>query len=116
MFSLFNLIAPVFALVMILQAYSMFNRGKKTWRELLAWTLVWGAFGYIGGWPSVVDRFAGFLGVKSGLNVLIFTSLVILFYIVFQLMVTCEQLEMRITQVVREAALKDAACSKKLSK
>lgn len=112
MFSLINLIAPVFASIMILQAYSRFKRGQKTWRELLAWTVFWGGFGYIGGWPSVVDRFAGFLGVKSGLNVLIFSSLVILFYIVFQLMVAYEQLEMRMTQIVRSIALQDAACHK----
>lgn len=107
-FTLFNLIAPIFALVMIGKAISHFRRNRKTWREIIAIVLFWGVFGYIGSVPGSVDALSGFLGVKSGINVIIFSGLVILFYIVFQLLMAYEQLEMRLTKVIREIALRDA--------
>lgn len=109
-FTLLNLIAPLFAILMIMKGFSHFRRGEKTWREMITIACVWGLFGYIGAWPGSVDRLSGFLGIKSGINVLIFSSIVILFYIVFQLMIAYEQVEMRLTRVVRAIALKDAQC------
>ncbi|MBI4836199.1 MAG: DUF2304 domain-containing protein [Candidatus Abawacabacteria bacterium] len=109
-FSLINLIAPLFALIMIANGISYFRRDQRTWRELLTWTFIWGGFGFLGAWPGSVDRLSGFLGIKSGLNVLIFSAIVILFYIVFQLITAYENLEMRLTKVIREQALKDAKC------
>jgi len=105
--NLFNIIVPLFALVMIAKAYSHFRRTEKSLREFITWIFIWGAIGYIGFNPDIVSRLSGFLGIKSGLNVIIFFSIIILFYIVFKLIIALEQTEMRITRLVRGMALKD---------
>lgn len=104
--NLFNIIVPLFALIMIAKAYSHFRRGEKSLREFVTWIFIWGSIGYIGFYPDIVSKLSGFLGIKSGLNVIIFFSLVILFYIVFKLIIALEQTEMRITRLVRGMALK----------
>ncbi len=106
-----NILAPLIGLMMIAKAYSRYRRQEKTWRELFVWIVIWGVFGYVGLFPSSVEGLSGFLGIKSGLNVIIFSSIAVLFFIVFQLILACEVLEMRLTRVVREVALKDAQCS-----
>lgn len=107
---LLNILAPLLGIIMIAKAFSRYKRGEKTWRELLLWAVIWGVFGYIGLRPSSVEGLSGFLGIKSGLNVIIFSSIAVLFFIVFQLILACEVLEMRFTKVVREVALKDVQC------
>mgnify|MGYP002132315586 CR=1 FL=1 len=72
--------------------------------------IIIGVFAFIGLWPSSVEGLSGFLGIKSGLNVIIFSSIAVLFFIVFQLILAYEVLEMRLTRVVRETALKDPQC------
>ncbi len=107
-FTIINLIAPVFALLMIGKAVSHYRRHEKTWREIVAIVLIWGAVGYLGGVPGSIDVVASFLGVKSGLSLIFFLGMTILFFIVFQLLMAYELLEMRLTKVVRELALKEA--------
>ena len=107
---LLNILAPLLGLIMIAKAFSRFRRGEKTWRELLLWIVIWGVFAFIGLWPSSVEGLSGFLGIKSGLNVIIFSSIAVLFFIVFQLILAYEVLEMRLTRVVRDVALKDPQC------
>ncbi len=111
--NLFNILVPLFALVMIAKAYSHFRRTEKSLREFITWMLIWGAIGYIGFNPDIVMRLSGFLGIKSGLNVIIFFSIIILFYIVFKLIIAFEQTEMRITRLVRGMALKNPYKGKK---
>ncbi len=107
---LLNILAPLLGLVMIAKAFSRFRRGEKTWRELVLWVVIWGVFAFVGLWPSSVEGLSGFLGIKSGLNVIIFSSIAVLFFIVFHLILACEVLEMRLTSVVRDIALKDPQC------
>lgn len=104
-FSLYQLIIPFFAGVMVFKAISRFRRGEQTWRELITWILVWGAIAFFALFPKISDRFAGIMGIKSGANAIITAALVILFYIVFKLLVTSENLESKITRLNRKIAL-----------
>ncbi|MBI5411640.1 DUF2304 domain-containing protein [Candidatus Peregrinibacteria bacterium] len=104
-FTLYQLIVPLLALVMIAKAISRFRRGQQTWRELITWIFVWGAIGFFALFPKISDKLANFIGIKSGANAIITAALVILFYIVFKLLVTSENLESKITRLNRKIAL-----------
>jgi len=104
-FSLYQLIVPVLALLMIMKAISRFRRNEQSWREVITWVLVWGAIAFFALFPRVSDHFASAIGIKSGANAIITAALVILFYIVFKLLVSSENLEAKITKLNRKIAL-----------
>ncbi|PIZ74213.1 hypothetical protein COY07_00995 [Candidatus Peregrinibacteria bacterium CG_4_10_14_0_2_um_filter_43_11] len=104
-FSPYQIIVPFLALIMIMKAVSRFRRSEQTWRELITWVLVWGAVGFFALFPEISDKFANFVGIKSGANAIITAALVILFYVVFKILVMTENLEGKITKLNRSMAL-----------
>ncbi|MDZ4217189.1 MAG: DUF2304 domain-containing protein, partial [Candidatus Gracilibacteria bacterium] len=92
-FSLVSLLTPLFSLLMVLRALSLYRRRMQTWRELLLWTVLWIGIGFVAWAPSVLDYLPPVVGIKSGVNVLIFFGFVMLFYGFFRLFVKVEELE-----------------------
>jgi hypothetical protein len=58
--------------------------------------------------PTELSRLAGILGIGRGVDLIIYISIVALFYLVFRLYVALEDVRHEITQLVRKIALKDA--------
>jgi hypothetical protein len=55
-----------------------------------------------------IDRFVAGLGFSAtGINVLFYIAVVLLFYIIFRLRLRIEKIERNITKIVREVALKE---------
>lgn len=105
-FSLIALLTPFFSLLMILRAIALYRKQKQSWRELLLWIIVWFGIGFIAFKPDVLDLLPPWLGVKSGVNVLIFFGFVVLFYGFFRLFTKVEELEMKIVEMNREGAMR----------
>lgn len=112
-FSLVQLLTPLFCLVMVLRAVSRFRRREQTIRELLVWLVVWVGIASVSVYPSVSDVMPAFIGIKSGVNVLIYFGMVVLFYGLFRLVVKVEELEYRISEMNRKIALGEDLDSKK---
>jgi len=86
----------------------LYWKQKQTWRELLLWLLVWIGIGVVAYHPALLDYLPPWLGIKSGVNVLIFFGFVVLFYGFFRLFTKVEELEMKIVEMNREQALRTA--------
>lgn len=104
-FSLVALLTPLFSLLMIFRALSLFQKRKQTWRELVLWLIVWLGIGLVAFYPQILDVLPPIIGVKSGVNVLIFFGFVVLFYGFFRLFAKVEELEEKLVKVVRARAL-----------
>lgn len=105
-FSLIALLTPLFSLLMVFRALSLYWKHKQTWRELLLWLIVWVGIGFIALFPQVLDFLPPIVGIKSGVNVLIFFGFVVLFYGFFRLFTKVEELEEKIVQMNRERAIR----------
>jgi hypothetical protein len=103
--SLIALLTPIFSLLMIMRAVTLFSKRKQTWRELLLWIVLWSGIGVIAFYPNVLDYLPPMVGIKSGVNVLIFFGFVLLFYGFFRLFVKVEELEEKIVRMNRERAI-----------
>jgi len=55
--------------------------------------------------PELTSRVARLLGIGRGADVIIYVSIVLLFYLVFRLSIVIEDLRHEITKLVREIAL-----------
>lgn len=107
-FSLIAFLTPLFSMVMIGHALSLFQKGRQTWRELLLWLIIWMGIGMIALWPDVLDYLPPYVGIKSGVNILIFFGFVVLFYGFFRLFTKVEQLERKFVELNQELAEKNA--------
>ncbi|MEM3373704.1 MAG: DUF2304 family protein [Candidatus Woesearchaeota archaeon] len=79
---------------------------KITLLELFFWLGIWIGLIFVVFFPNILTKVASFIGIGRGVDVLVYSSIVILFYLLFRLYVKLEEVEMEITKLVRENALR----------
>lgn len=107
-FTSYQIVVPFFCLLMVLYAWNLVMRHKKSVWEGLLWTVFWSAIGYISLYPSSLQFLSTVTGIKKNENAATITAIGVLFFIVFYLTMRIEELEQRVTKVVREEALQKA--------
>lgn len=103
----YQIVVPLLSLVVISYAWNLVSRQKKTVWEGCLWTLFWLTIAYVSLVPSAIQYLSDVTGIQNNENALVFTSIGILFFILFYLLLRIEELEQRITKIVREEALKE---------
>lgn len=103
--SIIQMLIIVFALFAITRTVLQFKRGTLTLAWLLFWIVFWLVAGVVAALPHTADTVAQFVGVGRGADVVIYLSLIALFYLIFRLYVKIEQVEGEITRLVRTLAL-----------
>lgn len=67
--------------------------------------------------PTTTTRIASIFGVGRGVDVIVYISLVLLFYLVFRIYVMIQDLHQEMTSIIRKIALQNASkASKKAAK
>jgi len=102
----YQVLAPLASLLAILYAWSLVFRQKKTIWEAILWTFFWLGIALLALFPDSIEYLKHITGVKDRENAVFVTSIGILFFIVFYLVVRLESLEQRQTRIVRKVALK----------
>ena len=96
-----------FALWAITKTIMQFKKGALTIAWLFFWFFFWGVAGVVAALPQTTDVIANLVGVGRGADLVIYTSLVALFYLVFGVYVKIEKTEREITRLVRKLAIDD---------
>jgi len=105
-FSLYQLLVPLFAALMIAKAVSQFLRHRRTLRELCVLCTIWSGVSLVAVFPDFsMHWLSKFTGIKSGFYALIFFTLVVLVYGFLQLLIKMEDNERTLTELVRKIAL-----------
>ncbi len=102
---LIQVIIIIFALFALSRAMLRFRDNKLGRNEFLFWAGLWTAAIIISFIPSILGVFSGRIGTTSGLDLVLYLSIIALFYLMFRLYVRTEALEKEITSVVRELAI-----------
>lgn len=63
--------------------------------------------------PEITSGVARFLGIGRGADVVVYFSIVILFYLIFRLTIAIEGIRAEITHIIREIALENAKREKR---
>jgi hypothetical protein len=74
-------------------------------QEFLLWTIFWFFVGFVVIFPEVTSWLASWLGVGRGVDLVIYLSVLILFYLVFRALVRLDKIEKDVTKIVREIGL-----------
>ncbi|MFA5022257.1 MAG: DUF2304 domain-containing protein [Patescibacteria group bacterium] len=102
-----KVIIVIFALYVIWKTILRFQKGDITSRELTLWTTFWLLVGGVALVPKKTDAIAQWLGVERGSDLLVYLSIIVLFFIVFKIVVKLEKINRDITKVVRREALEE---------
>lgn len=98
-------------IVIIFCAYAALRAAQKVRPRGLGsrwgifWLAFWVAVGVVVALPWTTSLLAARLGVTRGVDLVIYISVITLFYLVFRLTLKIEKLEANITRLVREIAL-----------
>jgi hypothetical protein len=112
-FTAYQIITPLISFVAVAYAWNLVFKQKKTIWEGVLWTVFWGFISVIAIYPNSLDYLTAITGIKDRENAVMVTSLGVLFFIVFYLVIRLENLEQRQTRVIRKLALRDIDKTKK---
>jgi hypothetical protein len=94
-----------FVLAALTKAIHSFTQRGMQRRDFLFWALVWIATAAIIAFPDATSFLAHVLGIGRGADLIIYTSLLISFYLILRVHLLLARLEQEITEIVRAIAL-----------
>ncbi|ADG12929.1 Protein of unknown function DUF2304 [Methanocaldococcus infernus ME] len=99
-----GLIIILFALTRVIK---QIKKKSMELEEGIFWLFVWLLALLIVIFPNFMSYLATVLGVGRGVDVIIYLSIILLFYLVYRIYARLEKLEREITKIVREIAIRD---------
>lgn len=113
-FVAYQLIIFLLCISLVVRTFILFFLRRKTFRELFVATLIWGTFALIGLYPKLTSYIADLTGFELGVNALLVSSVLVLFYNSLLQSIKNDKIENSITRLVRRQALKDLEKNNKL--
>ena len=106
-FSTTQLVLTAFLLFALSRVVLRFKGGIVSLLGLLFWGALFGSSIVFVLYPDLSSNIAKSMGIGRGVDALIYTSIVILFYLVFRLYVYIQDLRQDITKIVKELAFRE---------
>lgn len=97
----------LFAIFALIKAWSAYRSGTIDRRKLLYWSMFWVAVMVVIWTPQTASVLAAYLGVGRGVDLVLYCSVVLLFYLLFQASRKIDRLERSLTKLVRTIALEE---------
>ena len=95
----------LFILFVLWRTWLRFKVNDITNRELIIWLFFWFLVIIATLIPQKTDIIAQWLGVGRGADLLVYISIIVLFFIAFRIIVKLEKIDRDITKLVRKKAL-----------
>ncbi len=105
--SLIQIVGLIFCIFMLINSIVKTKRREISIFEGFIWSLVWIIALILISYPNYMSDLAEYFGVGRGIDVVIYLSIIILFYLVYKLYAKIDKLEREITLLVREIAIRD---------
>ncbi len=102
---LIQVVIVVFALWALSRAFLRYKDKSLSVWELVFWAVIWLLVIWVGFSPDTPSAVAKLLGIGRPVDVIIYISLLLLFYLIFRIYVKLDQQERQMTEVVRKVAL-----------
>ncbi|MFA4871781.1 MAG: DUF2304 domain-containing protein [Patescibacteria group bacterium] len=98
----------IVAIILIISRLIFKLRGKEINLGIFfTWLVIWLAAMVVIWWPDITSFLAIKVGVTRGVDLVVYVSVILVFYLLFRLLLRIEKIESDITKIVREVALKD---------
>lgn len=109
-----QILIAAFAVFAVARTVGQFKAGKIPRALLAFWTVFWLVAGVVAVLPQTAQIAAGLVGVGRGADLIIYLSLIALFYLHFRALVKIEDVERQMTKLVRKLAIDELDKNKPL--
>jgi len=96
----------LFALFAYSRVLLRFKEKNVSGKELVFWSVIWISIIFVAIIPGFIGWFSNIFGIGRAIDFAVYTSIVLMFYLVFRMYVRLESLEQSITKIVREMAIR----------
>ncbi|MFH1399425.1 MAG: DUF2304 family protein [Candidatus Woesearchaeota archaeon] len=96
----------IFSVFALSRAFLRWREAKITLGELLFWVMIWVGGITVAFFPGLITFLSNRAGFGRGMDFVLVLSVVVLFYLLFRIYVKLEEIEQRITKVVRAISKK----------
>ena len=100
-----QILLVIFFLFALIKVVGRFRAGDLSKGGLVWWSLFWVVAGVVVMLPNSTAYFAKLVGIGRGADLVVYVSLVAIFFMVFRLMMKVEMLNKDITKLTRKMAL-----------
>lgn len=100
-----QIIVSLFVIYLIGKLYHNFRHGRLSRAIFISWTVLWLGVVTLFWSPEIASRLAEFFGIGRGVDLIVYLSVVAIFYLIYRLFIRFEKLEREITVLTREQAL-----------
>lgn len=102
-----QILIVLFIIYALINVFRRFRKGELGRRAVILWVLLWCAIGAAVVLPQTTQFVAELLGVGRGVDVVVYLSIVTLFYLQYRTFARLEKMERSMTTLVRASGLKD---------
>ncbi|MBN1376941.1 DUF2304 family protein [Candidatus Woesearchaeota archaeon] len=96
----------IFAVYLIVKVIFNFKREKISLSEFIFWEILWILLIILAVFPRNFNTIAEKIGVSSIFNLIVYISIILLFFLIYKLYIKSEEQREEITKLVREITLK----------
>ena len=93
------------AIIFLLKTIVNFKRKKVRQKTFVFWAILWVVVIFFAILPQTTNFFSKILGIGRGVDVAVYFSIILLFFLVYKIGVRLEKIEHEITEIVRKEAL-----------
>lgn len=101
-----QIIFIVFLLFPISRVFLRFKEGQLAPPFFIFWLSVWTSALLVLIFPNLTTKIARTVGISRGIDVVVYLSIALLFYLVFRIYVSLENMRKEISEIVRIISLK----------
>jgi hypothetical protein len=102
---IFQIFLVIFAVFAVSRVYKQYVRRKVSVHWFVLWTALWITAIAVALWPKNTDIIASWVGVGRGADLIVYLSVVFLFYSLYRAMARQEKMHGEITELVRRIAI-----------
>lgn len=106
-FSITQIALFIFLLFALSRVILRYKSNEVSWRGLIFWGTLFSSAMIVALFPDISTGVAKTLGIGRGADAVVYTSIVLLFYLVFRLYVFIQDIHFEITELVKQLALKE---------
>lgn len=102
-----QIIISIFLIIAIYKDFKKYRLKTINSKEFIGWLILWLMVGIIFWLPQTTSILAGLLGIGRGVDLVIYTSIVVIFYLLFRIFVNLDKQQQEITKIVRYLAISE---------
>ncbi|MBU1131901.1 DUF2304 domain-containing protein [Patescibacteria group bacterium] len=105
--TIFQIIILILIAIVCFKAVRKLLKKEISFLLFASWIGLWLIVALIAIFPSIVNRLADFVGIGRGVDLIIYLSIISLFYMLFKINLRQNKIEKNISELVRKIAMEN---------